>query len=186
MAAYPGAPLHVTLDTLNTGKPKQDRWLARHPSVYLHFVPAYSSWLIMVGVWFSILSRQPLRDLSCTAVRQLREATDRFVNARKEITTPCEWTRAVVEPSSPKRRYSDLCKQVLRSRRILSTPFRDCYIDERVWLGFNSPRDQGPPLVHNLSNLRSGVEANSTCGHRVSGVRHTKCLEQAGMTGAAL
>jgi transposase len=110
VAAHPGAPIHVILDNLNTHKPKQDRWLSRHPNVCFHFVPTYSSWLNMVEVWFSILSRQALRNLSCTAVRQLREAIDRFVKAYKETATPFEWTKAVVEPSAPKHRYSDLCK----------------------------------------------------------------------------
>jgi len=110
VAAHPGQELHVILDNLNTHKPKQDRWLARHPQVHLHFIPTYSSWLNMVEVWFSILSRQALRNLSCTAVRQLRGAIDRFVKAYTETATPFEWTKAVVMPSSPKARYSELCK----------------------------------------------------------------------------
>ena len=110
VAAHPGREIHVILDNLNTHKPKQDRWLARHPNVRFHFVPTYSSWLNMVEVWFSILSRQALRNLSCTAVRQLREAIDRFVKAYRDTAAPFEWTKAVVEPSSPKKRYSDLCK----------------------------------------------------------------------------
>ena len=109
VAAHPRREIHVILDNLNTHKPKQDRWLARHPKVRFHFVPTYSSWLNMVEVWFSILSRQALRNLSCTAVRQLREAIDRFVKAYRDTAAPFEWTKAVVEPSSPKKRYSDLC-----------------------------------------------------------------------------
>ena len=110
LAAHPGREIHVILDNLNTHKPKQDRWLARHPNVRFHFVRTYSSWLNMVEVWFSILSRQALRNLSCTAVRQLREAIDRFVKAYRETAAPFEWTKAVVEPSSPKKRYSYSCK----------------------------------------------------------------------------
>jgi transposase len=110
VAAHPDQELHVILDNLNTHKPKQDRWLARHPQVHFHFIPTYSSWLNMVEVWFSILSRQALRNLSCTAVRQLRGAIDRFVKAYTETATPFEWTKAVVMPSAPKPRYSDLCK----------------------------------------------------------------------------
>ncbi len=48
---------------------------------HFHFIPTYSSWLKMVEVWFSILSRQALRNLSCTKIQQLREAIDRFVSA---------------------------------------------------------------------------------------------------------
>src|SRR5215472_5371879 len=107
---HPNLEIHVILDNLNTHKPKQDRWLARHQNVRLHFIPTYSSWLNMVEVWFSILSRQALRNLSCTTIRQLREAIDRFVKAYQQTAAPFEWTKAVVEPSAPRQRYSDLCK----------------------------------------------------------------------------
>ena len=110
VAQHSGIEIHVILDNLNTHKPKQDRWLARHPNVHFHFIPTYSSWLNMVEVWFSILSRQALRNLSCTTIRQLREAIDRFVKACQQTAAPFEWTKAVVEPSAPKQRYSDLCK----------------------------------------------------------------------------
>jgi len=75
---YADKEIHVILDNLNTHKPKQDRWLARHPNVHFHFIPTYSSWLNMVEIWFSILSRQALRNLSCTAARELRHAIRSF------------------------------------------------------------------------------------------------------------
>lgn len=110
VAQHPDTELHVILDNLNTHKPKHDRWLARHPHVHLHFIPTYSSWLNMVEVWFSILSRQALRNLSATSVKQLRNAIDRFVKAYQPTASPFEWTKALVEPSAPQKRYSDLCK----------------------------------------------------------------------------
>jgi transposase len=109
VASHKDKEIHVVLDNLNTHKPKQDRWLARHPNVHFHFVPTYSSWLNMVEIWFSILSRQALQNLSCTAVRQLRRAIDAFVKVYQETAAPFEWTKAVVHPSAPRRRYSDLC-----------------------------------------------------------------------------
>lgn len=110
IAQHPATEIHVVLDNLNTHKPKYDRWLERHPRIRLHFIPTYSSWLNMVEVWFSILSRQALRNLSATTVKQLRDAIDRFVKAYRETATPFEWTKAFVEPSGPRKRYSDLCK----------------------------------------------------------------------------
>ncbi|MBD0327773.1 MAG: IS630 family transposase [Pyrinomonadaceae bacterium] len=110
VAGHGDKEIHVILDNLNTHKPKRDRWLARHPNVHFHFIPTYSSWLNMVEIWFSILSRQALRNLSCTAVRQLRRAIDAFVKAYRDTAAPFEWTKAVVQPSCPQRRYSDLCK----------------------------------------------------------------------------
>lgn len=110
IAQHGGSEVHVVLDNRNTHKPKQDRWLARHPNVHFHFLPTYSSWLNMVEVWFSVLSRQAWRHLSCQTMRQLREAIDRFVQAYQQTAAPFEWTKAVVQPSAPKQRYSDLCK----------------------------------------------------------------------------
>jgi transposase len=110
VAQHPDREIHVILDNLNTHKPKQDGWLEKHPRVHFHFIPTYSSWLNMVEVWFSILSRQALRNLSCTTVSQLRDAIDRFVQAYQKTAAPFEWTKAVVHPSAPKHRYSDLCK----------------------------------------------------------------------------
>ena len=109
VAQHSGSEIHVILDNLNTHKPKQDRWLARHPNVHFHFIPTYYCQLNMVEVVQH--SKPPaLRNLSCTTIRQLREAIDRFVKAYRHTAAPFEWTKAVVQPSAPKQRYSDLCK----------------------------------------------------------------------------
>lgn len=108
--ANPDREIHVVLDNLNTHKPKEDRWLKRHPRVQLHFIPTYSSWLNQVECWFSILSRQALAGVSFTSPKQLREAIDKFVEAYNEKATPFEWTKAVVHPTAPKSKYAYLCK----------------------------------------------------------------------------
>lgn len=110
VAEHPDRKIHVVLDNLNTHKPKEDRWLRRHPNVQLHFTPTYSSWLNQAECWFSILSRQALRGASFTSPRQLRQAIDDFVSAYNATAAPFEWKKAVVFPSKPKSKYSDLCK----------------------------------------------------------------------------
>ena len=110
VAEHPHRKIHVVLDNLNTHKPKDDRWLKRHPNVQLHFTPTYSSWLNQAECWFSILSRQALRGASFTSPRQLRQAIDDFVSAYNATAAPFEWKKAVVFPSKPKSKYSDLCK----------------------------------------------------------------------------
>jgi len=109
VAAYPGRELHVVLDNLNTHKPKDDRWLRKHPQVHLHFTPTYSSFLNQVECWFSILSRQALKAASFTSPQQLRQAIDKFVKAYNNKASPFEWKKAVVHPSVPKHNYADLC-----------------------------------------------------------------------------
>ena len=113
VAGHPGREIHVVLDNLNTHKPKDDRWLKRHRRVHLHFTPTYSSWLNQVECWFSILSRQALRGASFTSPLQLRQAINDFVSVYSDKAAPFEWKKAVVFPSEPKRKYSDLCKLVL-------------------------------------------------------------------------
>ena len=110
VAAHPGRALHVILDNLSTHKPKRDRWLARHPQVHLHFTPTRASWLNMIEIWFSILARAALAGASFTAIRQLREAIDRFIAAWNPTAHPFEWTKEVVHQVPLARRYSDLSK----------------------------------------------------------------------------
>jgi transposase len=110
VAANPNREIHVVLDNLNTHKPKEDRWLKRNPQVQLHFIPTYSSWLNQVECWFSILSRQAPAGVSFTSPKQLREAIDRFVAVYNEKAMPFEWTKAVVHPTAPIKKYAYLCK----------------------------------------------------------------------------
>lgn len=108
VGAHPGREIHVVLDNLNTHKPKDDRWLKRHPNVHFHFIPTYSSWLNQIECWFSILSRQALRGASFTSPQQLRKAIGDFVTVYNKNAAPFEWKKAVVFPSGPKPKYSDL------------------------------------------------------------------------------
>jgi transposase len=110
VASHQGKELHVILDNLNTHKPKNDRWLARHPNVHFHFIPTHASWLNQIEVWFSILSRRALRGRSFTTPRQVRIAIDRFIEAYNENAHPFQWTKEVVHPTTPKKRYADICK----------------------------------------------------------------------------
>jgi len=110
VAEHPNREIHVVLDNLNTHKPKHDHWLKRHPQVHLHFTPTYSSWLNQVECWFSILSRQALRGAGFTSPGRLRQAIDDFVEVYNEHAAPFEWKKAVVFPSAPKSKYSNLCK----------------------------------------------------------------------------
>ena len=106
---YPDKELHVILDNLNTHKPKHDRWLSRHPRVHLHYTPTHASWLNQIEVWFSILTRQALQELSATSARDVCRAIDSFTDVRNQHPMPFEWTKSVVHPVSLKHCYADLC-----------------------------------------------------------------------------
>jgi len=105
----PNVELHVILDNLSTHKPKHDRWLARHPKVYLHFTPTHASWLNQIEVWFSLLARGALKGASFRNIRELRTAIDRFITAYLETAAPFEWRAAKVHAKSLTNTYSDLC-----------------------------------------------------------------------------
>ena len=111
VASYPNdMELHVILDNLNTHKPKEDRWLLRHPNVHFHFTPTHASWLNQIEVWFSILWRGALKGVSFTSPRQVRQAIDRFIEAYIQVAHPFEWKKAIVHQGHLKHNYSDLCK----------------------------------------------------------------------------
>jgi transposase len=107
---YPDKIIHVILDNLSTHKPKNDRWLARHPNVQFHYTPTHASWLNQIECWFSILSRMALNGGSFTSPRQLRDAIDAFIEAYNETAAPFEWTKRYVEPTPLTHSYAKLRK----------------------------------------------------------------------------
>ena len=105
----PDKEIHVVLDNLSTHKPKEDRWLKRHPNVIFHFTPTHASWLNQVECWFSILWRQALDGASFTSARQVRQAIDKYVAAYNPEAAPFEWHKKTVTPTNFKYHYADLC-----------------------------------------------------------------------------
>ena len=110
VAAHPDREIHVVLDNLNTHKPKNDRWLQRHKNVHFHFTPTHASWMNMIEVWFSILSRGALRGASFTSTAQLRKAIDDFIAAYSKTASPFEWTKREVGPKSLRNTYGNKSK----------------------------------------------------------------------------
>jgi len=110
VADYPKQEIHVILDNLNTHKPKEDRWLRAHPKVHFHFTPTHASWLNQVEVWFSILSRQALKQASFSTVSALREAMDNFIAGYNPQAHPFEWRKVKVYAKTLSAKYANLNK----------------------------------------------------------------------------
>ena len=110
IANEPDKEIHVVLDNLSTHKPKEDRWLKRHPNVTFHFTPTHASWLNQVECWFSILWRQALEGASFTSTRQVRQAIDKYIATYNPEATPFEWHKRTIAPTGFKKHYADLCK----------------------------------------------------------------------------
>lgn len=108
VAEYPDQEIHVILDNLNTHKPKNDRWLARHKHVHFHFTPTSASWLNQVEIWFSILSSQSLKGASFTAIDQLRNHISAFIDSYNEQATPFCWKKTTVSQKGMTKCLKDL------------------------------------------------------------------------------
>jgi transposase len=109
IAGHPDSAIHVILDNLKTHKPKNDRWLKRHPNVHFHFTPTRASWLNQVEIWFSILEQKSLHGASFTSVTQLREHINAFIESYNATARPFVWTKAQVHQRRVKgRRISEL------------------------------------------------------------------------------
>ena len=107
VATHPGREIHVILDNLNTHKPKDDRWLKRHPNVCFHFTPTKASWLNQVEIWFSILAGKALSGASFDSVAGLRAHIEAFIAGYNETARPFVWQKSQVHQKRLKPRFAD-------------------------------------------------------------------------------
>ena len=92
--AYPRRRLHVVCDNYHTHKHADvTAWLARNPRITLHYTPTSGSWLNLVEVFFSIITRQAIRRGTFTSVKQLVAAIRRFIDGWNERCHPFVWTK---------------------------------------------------------------------------------------------
>jgi hypothetical protein len=73
--------------------PSVRAWLARNPWITLHFTPTSGSWLDLVAVFFSIITRQAIRRGSYSSVKYLVAAISRFIDGRNDRCHPFVWTK---------------------------------------------------------------------------------------------
>ncbi len=107
VAEHPGRGIHVILDNLNTHKPKDDRWLKRHPNVHFHFTPTKASWLNQIEIWFSILSAKALTGTSFNSRKELMAHIDAFIKAYNVDAKPFAWTKSEVHQKRMKPGFAD-------------------------------------------------------------------------------
>jgi len=96
--AYPRRRLHVVCDNYHTHKHADiNAWLAKNPRVTLHFTPTSGSWLNMVEVFFSIITRQAIRRGSFDSVKELIAAIGAFIDGWNQRCHPFVWTKTADE-----------------------------------------------------------------------------------------
>jgi transposase len=92
--AYPRKKLHIVCDNYATHKhPDVTAWLQRNPRITLHFTPTSGSWLNMVEIFFSIITRQAIRRGTFTSVPDLIAAIETFIDGWNERCEPFTWTK---------------------------------------------------------------------------------------------
>ena len=90
----PGLALHLIVDNYGTHKhPNVRTWLAEHPRFHLHFTPTSASWMNLVEVFFSIITRQAIRRGSFPSVPDLIAAIGRFVDGWNQRCHPFVWVK---------------------------------------------------------------------------------------------
>jgi transposase len=86
--------LHFILDNSSSHKtPAVQAWLAAHPRVHFHFTPTGASWMNMIEVWFSILTRKSIRRGSFDSVRALVHHIQAYLDQWNEHPVPFVWTK---------------------------------------------------------------------------------------------
>ena len=109
--AYPRRPLHVVLDNSSThSTPEVNRWLERHRRVHFHFTPTSASWMNMVEIWFSILTKQQVRRGVYHDVPELIAAIEHFIDGYNDRAQPFVWTKTpdqVLAKASERQDTSD-------------------------------------------------------------------------------
>jgi transposase len=86
--------LHVILDNVSSHTtPAIEAWRAAHPRVHFHFTPTGASWMNMVEVWFSVLTRKSIRRGSFPSVRALVRHIEHYLDHWNAHPIPFVWTK---------------------------------------------------------------------------------------------
>lgn len=91
---YPKVQLHIIADNLSIHKNKEVReFLKGKRKIEIHYTPTYSSWLNQVETWFSILTRDVLKDAVWRSKEQLIEELMRYVRYYNlDRKKPFQWS----------------------------------------------------------------------------------------------
>lgn len=91
---YAGKRLYLVMDNLNTHRNKaMDNWLGNHPNVSVHYTPTHASWVNLIEVFFSILTRQGLQHSVHKSARQLEAFLKDYIREYNKHCGPFEWTK---------------------------------------------------------------------------------------------
>lgn len=84
--------IHLVMDNGSSHTSKATRaWLATHPRFTVTYTPKHASWLNMIELWFSVLTRRLLRRGEFTSRDHLASKIDTFVTHYNRNAKPYRW-----------------------------------------------------------------------------------------------
>jgi len=85
--------IHLIMDNGSSHTSKATRaWLAAHPRITVTYTPKHASWLNIVEIFFSILTRRVLQNAEFTSQAQLAKRILTFITHYDRTAKPFRWT----------------------------------------------------------------------------------------------
>ena len=89
----PGLAIHLVMDNGSSHTSKATRaWLAEHARFVAHYTPKHASWVNMVELFFSIITRKVLKRGNFSSRDDLVSKLMRYIVAYNETAKPFAWT----------------------------------------------------------------------------------------------
>ena len=89
----PSKKIHLIVDNESSHTSKQTQaWLADHPRFAVTYTPKHASWLNMVEIFFSILTRRVLRRGDFASRQDLIDKILAFIETYNDTAKPFRWT----------------------------------------------------------------------------------------------
>lgn len=89
----PALQIHLVMDNGSSHTSKETRkWLAAHPRFVAHYTPKHASWVNMVELFFSIVTRKVLKRGNFCSRDDLVSKLMRFITGYNETAKPFAWT----------------------------------------------------------------------------------------------
>ena len=114
--AYPEGELHIIVDNYGAHQHENvQAWLDKKANqrITLHFTPTGCSWLNLVEVFFSVITRKAIRRGSFTSVKELVAAITNFIENHNKDCKPFVWTKpadVVIAKATSKQRTTFIKK----------------------------------------------------------------------------
>lgn len=85
--------IHLILDNGSSHVSKQTKaWLAEHPRFIVTYTPKHASWLNMIEIFFSIITRRMLRRGDFASRQDLIDKLLAFIDTYNHTAKPFRWT----------------------------------------------------------------------------------------------